>query len=222
MNGIEKLKEIKDELRMKNAALVAVSKTKTPAEIKALYNEGQRIFGENKVQELLSKTNSLPTNIQWHLIGHLQTNKVKQIASFISMIQSVDSEKLLIEINKQAEKNDRVINCLLQIHIAQEETKFGFSFNEAENFVSKSTIKNLKHVTLKGLMGMASNTTDFVQVKKEFLLLNGFYKKLKKEFSQTQFDTLSMGMSSDYKIAIECGSNMIRIGSLLFGERKSQ
>lgn len=221
MTGIEKLREIHDELRVKNVTLVAVSKTKTAAEIRVLYDEGQRIFGENKVQELLSKKDLLPGDIQWHLIGHLQSNKIKQITPFISMIQSIDSEKLLIDINSHAKKNNRVIDCLLQIHIAQEETKFGFSYGEAENLFVKGVTGPLKNVSVKGFMGMATNTTDSSQVRKEFTLLYDFYKKIKKQFSQTQFDTLSTGMSSDYKIAIECGSTMVRIGTLLFGERKA-
>lgn len=220
MNGIEKLRQIRDELRVNNVTLVAVSKTKTPAEIRVLYDEGQRIFGENKVQELLAKKDLLPADIRWHLIGHLQTNKVKQISSFISMIESIDTEKLLIEINKQAKRNNRVVDCLLQIHIAQEETKFGFSFDEAEKIFIQRATAELKNVSVKGFMGMATNTGDAAQVRKEFSLLRDFFQKIKKQYSQTQFDTLSIGMSSDYKIAVECGSTMVRIGTLLFGERK--
>ena len=208
------------ELKSKNIQLVAVSKTKSVEEIKQLYDLGQRDFGENYVQELVEKQKQLPADIRWHFIGHLQRNKVKQIAPFVTLIQSVDSLKLLREINKQGEKNKGVINCLLQIYIAQEETKFGFDEQELIAVISELKISPLKNVNVVGLMGMASLTDDMEKVRSEF-------RKLKKVFSENaqyamfnvQFTILSMGMTSDYKIAIEEGSNMVRIGSLIFGER---
>jgi len=207
-----------EELTSKKVTLVAVSKTKTTEEIKELYDLGQRDFGENYVQEIIDKQSRLPADIRWHFIGHLQTNKVKQLAPFVQLIHGVDSLKLLKEINKEGEKNGRVINCLLQIHIAQEETKFGF--NEKELNEISGQLKNLKmaNVQICGLMGMASFTDDMNKVRSEFRHLKSIFYELKTYNSQ--LTTLSMGMSSDYKISIEEGSNMIRIGSLLFGERK--
>ena len=207
-----------EELTPKKVTLVAVSKTKTAGEIKELYDLGQRDFGENYVQEIIDKKFRLPADIRWHFIGHLQTNKVKRLAPFVQLIQGVDSLKLLKEINKEGEKNGRVINCLLQIHIAQEETKFGF--NEKELNEISGQLKNLKmaNVQICGLMGMASFTDDMNKVRSEFRHLKSIFYELKTYNSQ--LTTLSMGMSSDYKISIEEGSNMIRIGSLLFGERK--
>ena len=207
-----------EELTSKKVTLVAVSKTKTTEEIKELYDLGQRDFGENYVQEIIDKQSRLPADIRWHFIGHLQTNKVKQLAPFVQLIHGVDSLKLLKEINKEGEKNGRVINCLLQIHIAQEETKFGF--NEKELNEISGQLKNLKmaNVQICGLMGMASFTDDMNKVRSEFRHLKSIFYELKTHNSQ--LTTLSMGMSSDYKISIEEGSNMIRIGSLLFGERK--
>lgn len=197
-----------------HVTLVAVSKTHPVEAIKRLYDEGQRIFGENKVQELISKQPLLPKDIQWHLIGHLQTNKVKYIAPFVSMIHSVDSLKLLREINKQALKANRVIDCLLQVHIAMEETKFGLSETELDEILSSEETRAFQNVRLLGLMGMATNTENETLIRNEF-------KKLKSLFDlqRSRFSVLSMGMSSDYKIAIEEGSTMIRIGSLLFGGR---
>jgi PLP dependent protein len=213
--NIEKYNVILKELDGK-AALVAVSKTKPAEDIQALYNLGQRDFGENYVQELVEKEAALPNDIRWHFIGHLQTNKVKYIAPFVHLIHGVDSFSLLKEINKQALKNKRVINCLLQIHITKEETKFGF--NEEE--LAHLPIRELTNVKITGLMGMASFSDDKDLVRSEFSNL----KKLFDSSTQLsginyQSSTLSMGMSGDYKIAIEEGSNMIRIGSLLFGER---
>ena len=207
-----------EELTSKKVTLVAVSKTKTTEEIKELYDLGQRDFGENYVQEIIDKQSRLPADIRWHFIGHLQTNKVKQLAPFVQLIHGVDSLKLLKEINKEGEKNGRVINCLFQIHIAQEETKFGF--NEKELNEISGQLKNLKmaNVQICGLMGMASFTDDMNKVRSEFRHLKSIFYELKTHNSQ--LTTLSMGMSSDYKISIEEGSNMIRIGSLLFGERK--
>jgi len=203
----------------KDISLVAVSKTKTNAEIFEAYEAGQRIFGENKVQELVPKWNELPKDIEWHMVGHMQSNKVKYIGEFVSLIHSVDSLKLLKEINKQGLKNDRKINCLLQIHIALEQTKFGL--NEAELFelIESEQFGNLNNVTIKGLMGMATFTDDKEQIRKEFTYLNSVYLKLKNKIPEA--DVLSMGMSGDYKIAIEEGSTMVRIGSSIFGVRNN-
>ena len=195
--------------------LIAVSKTKPVEAILEAYEAGQKDFGENYVQELEEKHSQLPKDIHWHFIGHLQSNKVKFIAPFVNLIHGVDSFKLLQEINKQAEKNKRVINCLLQIYIAQEETKFGLSFEECESILSSQEFKELKNVNVCGFMAMASNTNNEVQIRKEFSSLKKFSEKV----SGFGFRVLSFGMSSDYKIAIEEGSNMIRIGSLIFGER---
>lgn len=204
-----------------NVTLVAVSKTKTAKDILDIYAQGQRIFGENKVQELCDKYEQLPKNIEWHLIGHLQTNKVKYIAPFVSMIHAVDSLKLLTEINKQAKKNNRTIDCLLQFHIAQEETKFGMNQQEAEELLQSSEFKALKNIQICGVMGMASFTEDETQIKTEFQSLQTIFDTLKKECFQKQssFAVRSMGMSSDFKIAVEEGSTMIRVGSLIFGGR---
>ncbi len=219
---------IKDQLADRNVTLVAVSKTKPVEDILEMYHLGQRDFGENYVQELLEKEKKLPGDIRWHFIGHLQTNKVKFIAPFVHLIHAVDSYKLLKEINKQAEKNKRVIQCLLQVHIAQEETKFGFNKEELENLISvnKDELNGLKHIKVAGLMGMASLTEDVEKIKNEFSLLKSLFDQVKREFAllnpdsgATGFSILSMGMTSDYKIAIEKGSTMIRIGSLIFGER---
>lgn len=194
--------------------LVAVSKTKPAADIKELYDLGQRDFGENYVQELTEKQPALPSDIRWHYIGHLQSNKVKYIAAFVQLIHGVDSFKLLKEINKQAQKNNRIIDCLLQVHIAQEETKFGLDENELHDVLAGQELAELKNIRVLGLMGMASFTEDMNKVRGEFKYLKTLFDKY------PQLQTLSMGMSSDYKIAIEEGSTMIRIGSLLFGERR--
>ncbi len=206
-----KFAEISKELIVKNTTLVAVSKTKPVEDIQALYDLGQRDFGENYVQELVDKERALPKDIRWHFIGHLQSNKVKMIAPFVALIQGVDSLKLLTEINKQAAKNNRVINCLLQVHIAQEETKFGM--NEAELVEAKEKAANLPNVKISGLMGMASFSDDSSLVRKEFRYLHSLVGKYSFQ------GILSMGMSGDYEMAIEEGSNMVRIGSLLFGSR---
>ncbi|HWY10761.1 MAG TPA: YggS family pyridoxal phosphate-dependent enzyme [Bacteroidia bacterium] len=197
--------------------LVAVSKTKPNKLILEAYNAGQKDFGENYVQELVDKEKELPKDIRWHFIGHLQSNKVKQIAPFIYLIHGVDSLSLLQEINKQALKNNRMINCLLQIYIAKEETKFGLSFEECEALLRSEAFKQLQNIKVCGFMGMASNTTDENQIRKEFKSLKTFQSKLNTQYPL--LTTLSFGMSSDYKIAIEEGSKMIRIGSLIFGER---
>lgn len=205
---------------MGNAVLVAVSKTKPIEDIQELYDLGQKEFGENYVQELVDKYEVLPKNIQWHFIGHLQTNKVKYIAPFISLIHGVDSFKLLKEINKQGEKNNRIINCLLQIHIAQEETKFGLNEDELDNIFGSSELKDLKNIKICGLMGMASFTENEETIRNEFRYLKTLFNSYKQLTTDNcQLATLSMGMSADYKIAIEEGSTMIRIGSLIFGER---
>nr|MBK9653397.1 YggS family pyridoxal phosphate-dependent enzyme [Bacteroidota bacterium] len=211
---------ILEELKPYNATLVAVSKTKPNRDIEKVYACGQRIFGENYVQELVLKHEQLPTDIEWHFIGHLQSNKVKYIAPFVSMIHSVDSENLLETINAQAAKNNRIIDCLLQVYIATEETKFGVDDSELQKIVESYLAHNYSHIRLRGLMGMATNTDDMNIVQNE-------YKRLKSIFDtialliekEKHFDTLSMGMTGDYKIALECGSNMIRIGSKIFGER---
>jgi len=197
--------------------LVAVSKTKSNQEIMEAYNQGQRAFGENKVQELSAKYEALPKDIEWHMIGHLQRNKVKYIAGFVKLIHSVDNLKLLKEINRQALKHNLIINCLLQIKIATEETKFGMSKNEAKNMLGSEEFKKLKNVSILGLMGMASFTNDQEILKKEFSSLNNFFKELSSSYSSMRI--LSMGMSDDYKLAIELGSNMIRVGSSIFGSR---
>jgi pyridoxal phosphate enzyme (YggS family) len=199
-----------------NVKLVAVSKTKSINLIESAYKAGQRDFGENKVQELVNKFEKLPKDINWHMIGHLQRNKVKYIAPFIYLIQSVDSLRLLIEINKQGIKNNRVINVLVQMDISNDETKFGFSFQEFEELISKNEIKTLKNICIKGMMGMASFTKDENKIKDEFYSLNKFYKKHKKFLN---LEILSMGMSGDFKIAINCNSNLIRLGSSIFGDR---
>ncbi len=207
-------KEIEEFLKSKYTTLVAVSKIKPAADIQKMYDLGQREFGENYVQELVEKQAQLPADIQWHFIGHLQSNKVKYIAPFVHLIQSVDSEKLLKEIDKQASKNNRKINVLLQVHIAEEQTKFGFDKKELVNLDTAL----YPHVNITGLMGMATFTEDKQKVKKEFEHLNDLYKQFEKE-KNIKLKTLSMGMSDDYELAISCGSNMVRIGSLLFGRR---
>ncbi len=207
------------ETAAQKITLVAVSKLQAVAAIRDLYDAGQKDFGENYVQELVEKQVQLPTDIRWHFIGHLQSNKVKYIAAFIHMIQGVDSEKLLAEINKQAAKHNRVINCLLQVHIAQEETKFGFDPEEASALLHKifENPSLYPHVNVCGLMGMASFSDDMEKVREEFKSLATFYQTMK--IQQETFNCLSMGMSADYKIAIEEGSNLIRVGSLVFGPR---
>jgi len=218
----EAYKQLITDLGSHHAALVAVSKTKSVEEIKELYDLGQRDFGENYVRELTEKQAQLPKDIRWHFIGHLQSNKVKQIAPFIHLIQSIDSLKLLQQINKQAQKNNRIVNCLLQVHIAQEETKFGLDEKELKTLINTnaSELHELKNICIVGLMGMGSFTDDMEKVRSEFKYLRDIFDKhAKLQTSNLKLQTLSMGMSSDYFVAIEEGSNMVRIGSLVFGAR---
>lgn len=209
----ENLHLIKQKLP-KNVCLVAVSKTQSNNDIIKAYNTGQKIFGENKVQELIQKHEELPKDIKWHMIGHLQTNKVKFIAPFIELIHSVDSFKLINEIDKRAKHYNRIINCLLQVHIATEKTKFGFDLKKIEGVIEET--KKYKNINIKGLMAMASFTNNAEQISKEFSLINNLFKKIQKD----KINILSTGMSNDYLIAIENGSNMIRLGSIIFGKRK--
>ncbi len=217
MINIDGYQNVLKACKEKNVTLVAVSKTKPVEDIITLYNLGQKEFGENYVQELLEKYQQLPKDIHWHFIGHLQTNKVKQVVEFVYLIQGVDSLKLLKEINKQSEKINKITNCLLQIHIAQEETKFGLDENELNEIIGEFENLKMKNVNIVGLMGMASFTNDENQIRKEFKYL----KSLQQKFSTVNFQLsiLSMGMTADYKVAIEEGSNMIRVGSLIFGSR---
>ena len=202
-------------------SLIAVSKTKPNELILEAYDAGHRAFGENKVQELADKYDQLPKDIEWHMIGHLQSNKVKYIAPFVHLIHGVDSLKLLKVINKEGVKNDRVINCLLQIHIAEEQTKFGFSKEEISELLESGALNELQNIKIIGLMGMATNTDDEAQVATEFSGLKSFFQDLTLNFQLSNFELteLSMGMSGDYPIAIENGSTMVRIGSTIFGER---
>jgi len=205
-----------------NICLVAVSKNKQVSAIESIYKSGHRIFGENRVQELVNKAQDLPSDIDWHMIGHLQTNKVKYIAPFVSLIQSVDSLKLLRVIDKEALSNSRIIRCLLQIHIADEETKYGLDKSELIQLLESDDFSRLKHVRIDGLMGMATFTDDQEKVRKEFKSLKHVFDDIKQKYfyKNEYFNQLSMGMSSDYKLALEEGSTMIRIGSMIFGESK--
>ena len=207
------LKSIKDEID-KKVKIVVVSKTRSEKEILDIYKEGHKNFGENKVQEILEKYEKLPKDIRWHFIGHLQTNKVKYLIPFISLIHSVDSLKLLKEINKKAKAKNKVIDCLIQVKIANEDSKYGFNINEVSDVLNYAL--ELENVSIKGLMGMATNTNNNNLIDKEFKLLNTEFKKYK----SNDFDVLSMGMSNDYKLAISNESNMIRLGSIIFGRRK--
>lgn len=209
-------KEILDSITEK-VTLVAVSKTKPIEDILEAYQAGQRVFGENKVQEMVNKHEELPKDIEWHMIGHLQRNKVKYMAHFVNLIHGVDKMSTLVEINKQAQKHNRIIDCLLQARIAKEETKFGMEFEEIEQILFSQELKEMKNVRITGLMGMATFTQNEEQIAREFKSLQEFYKSM--EAKGCQLDVLSMGMSGDYKIALECGSNMIRVGSAIFGER---
>jgi len=210
------LNHIKNKLP-EHVTLVAVTKTKPVQIILEAYHAGQRIFGENKIQEMVDKYNELPKDIEWHMIGHLQRNKVKYMAHFVNLIHGVDSFKTLKEINKQAKKHERVINCLLQAKIAEEDTKFGLSFTDIENILTSDELKELENINIIGLMGMASFTDDMNQVKSELSNLRLFFEQLGTQHSA--LITLSIGMSGDYPIAIECGSTMVRIGSAIFGAR---
>ena len=216
----EKLATIKKNIPS-HVTLVAVSKTKPNVLIEEAYSSGQRIFGENKAQELKNKAEVLPKDIEWHFIGHLQRNKVKYIAPYASLIHSIDSVKLLIEVNKQGLNNNRIINCLLQFHIATEETKFGLSLEEAEGLLTSIEFLNLKNIKIVGVMGMASFINNEEQVRNEFIRLKHIFTQLNNNFFKhtETFQTISMGMSGDYKIAIEEGSTMIRVGSAIFGNR---
>ncbi|MCW5519632.1 YggS family pyridoxal phosphate-dependent enzyme [Aureitalea sp. L0-47] len=215
MNISENIKAFKSELP-ESITLVAVSKTKPVSDIMEAYNEGHRIFGENKIQEMAAKWEEMPADVQWHMIGHVQRNKVKYMAEFVSLVHAVDSFKLLTEINKQAAKYYRTINCLLQIKIAEEDSKFGMSADAAKELLESSEYQNLKNIRVTGLMGMATFTDNMEQVRREFRYLKNLYDELKDPHSFTE---LSMGMSGDFKIALEEGSTMVRVGSAIFGER---
>lgn len=216
----DKILHIKSEIP-EIVTLVAVSKTKPESAIEEAYAAGQRVFGENKVQDLVRKYEQLPKDIFWHFIGHLQSNKVKYIAPFIALIHAVDSFKLLEVVNKEAQKNNRVIDCLLQFHIAEEETKFGFSFEEGKAIVSNENFTKLENIRIVGVMGMATYTHNEDQIRKEFKALKAIFTDLQKQFfaDKPYFKEISMGMTQDYKIAIEEGSTMIRLGTSLFGQR---
>ena len=217
---VENLKRIKNTIPG-DVKLVAVSKTKPESDILEAYNSGHRIFGENKVQELSRKYEQLPKDIEWHFIGHLQTNKVKYIVPFVTLIHAVDGLKLLKAIDKEAKKNSRVINVLLQIHIAREETKFGLTKEECIKLLANPELTGLTNISIVGLMGMATNTGDVVQIRKEFSYLATLFKEIKEKYfnNADTFKEISMGMSGDFNLAIEEGSTMIRVGSLIFGER---
>jgi len=216
----ENLKKFNKELP-NNVTLIAVSKTKPVSDLMEAYNAGQRAFGENKIQEMEAKWQEMPKDIEWHMIGHVQRNKVKYMAPFVSLIHAVDSLKLLKEINKEAEKNDRTINCLLQIKIAEEDSKFGMDEADAAKLLASEEYKKLQNVKIVGLMGMATFTDDEKQISEEFQKLKKIYDQFRIQSRNfgTELKILSMGMSGDYKIAIENGSNMVRVGSAIFGER---
>ena len=220
MSIVDSLASVKATLP-RGVKLIAVSKTHSTERILEAYNAGQRAFGENKVQELVPKYEALPKDIEWHLIGHLQRNKVKLVVPFVSLIHSVDSEKLLSAIDQEAEKAEREVKCLIQVHIAEEETKFGFTPDEAFRFFVDKRPAAYKHVRIAGLMGMATLTDDTTRIRKEFSLLHDLFEKVRAEGNVTKedFSTLSMGMSSDYPIAVESGSTMVRVGSAIFGKR---
>lgn len=222
MSVKDQLLTIKNELRESGAQLIAVSKTKPNDLIMEAYETGHRAFGENKVQELVEKQASLPADIEWHMIGHLQRNKVKYIAPFVHLIHGVDTVKLLKEINKEGRKNDRAIPCLLQVHIAAEDTKFGFSKDEIEELLKSNILDELENISIVGLMGMATNTNDEQQVRGEFAGLKRMFDQLLNSFDHPRLNLkeISMGMSGDYQIAVEEGSTMVRIGSTIFGARE--
>ena len=219
MNIQENLKTIKSSIP-EHVTLVAVSKTKPVSDLMEAYHEGQRIFGENKIQEMAEKFEELPKDIEWHMIGHVQRNKVKYIASFVSLIHGVDNFKLLNEIDKQAKKHNRVIDCLLQIKIASEESKFGMTPLEASDIIQSKDFSELKNIKVTGVMGMATFTDNLIQIEQEFKLLKSTFSNLKPlDTDNCKLQTVSMGMSGDYKLAINCGSTMIRVGSSIFGVR---
>lgn len=224
MMSIEKnIQRIREEIEQLGIQLVAVSKTKTREEILEAYDAGQRVFGENIVQELTEKREQLPMDIEWHMLGHLQTNKVKYIAPFVSLIHSVDSFRVLKEINKRAKQHDRVIDCLLQVFIASEDTKFGLDHVELIELLNDDELQSLEHIRIRGLMGIATNTPSEKVIREEYYELKTLFDGIKKSYfrNESSFDTLSMGMSSDYKIAIQQGSTMIRLGSTIFGSRQA-
>jgi len=215
----QNLNQIKSTLP-EHVTLVAVSKTKPVSQIMEAYSAGHRIFGENKIQEITEKFEAMPKDIEWHMIGHVQTNKIKYMSSFVSLIHGVDSFKLLKEINKQALKNNRIINCLLQIKIADEDSKFGMSATDASKIIQSKEFSELKNVCVVGVMGMATFTEDQKQIEREFKLLKSTFDELKAiQTENCKLQTISMGMSGDYPLAIECGSTMVRVGSSIFGER---
>jgi len=224
-NSLYKMSITQNLLKIKSSlpstvSLVAVSKTKPIPDLMEAYDAGQRIFGENKIQEMAEKWEAMPKDIEWHMIGHVQTNKVKFMAPFVSLIHGVDSLKLLQEINKQAQKNNRIIDCLLQMYIAEEETKFGLDEKELDEILASDTFKEMKNIRIVGLMGMATFTDNQTQINKEFTHLKSIFdsfQNLKSEICNLK--SLSMGMSGDYQLAIECGSTMVRIGSSIFGGR---
>ncbi|MBB3701416.1 YggS family pyridoxal phosphate-dependent enzyme [Flammeovirga yaeyamensis] len=222
MSIAENIKSYNQKLDGTDCKLVAVSKTKPNELLQEAYDAGQRIFGENKVQELVEKSETLPKDIQWHMIGHLQRNKVKYIAPFVSLIHSIDSPRLLKEVQKRATQNERIIDVLLQVFIAEEETKFGFDKEELTSFLSSDEFKEMTNVRVIGVMGMATNTSDQNQVRKEFASLKSLFEELKSSFNaldNVALSEISMGMSGDYQIAVEEGSTMIRVGSAIFGAR---
>lgn len=214
----ENLKRIKDSLPQ-NVNLVAISKTKPTSDIMEAYEAGYRHFGENRIQEMADKFEELPKDICWHMVGHVQSNKIKYMAPFVHLVHGIDKAKRVKDLNKEARKAERKIGCLLQIHIADEDTKFGFSYDEAWELLSDEVEQKYPYVVIRGLMGMATNTNDEAKVRKEFKGLSNFFSRVQKEIGLHQFEILSMGMSGDYKIAIEEGSNMVRLGSIIFGER---
>lgn len=215
----ENLNHIKSTLPS-HVTLVAVSKTKPVSDLLEAYNAGQRIFGENKIQEMVDKYDPMPKDIEWHMIGHVQSNKVKYMAPFVSLIHGVDNFKLLKEINKQAQKYDRIINCLFQIKIASEDSKFGMTSKDASEIIQSKAFSELKNIKIVGVMGMATFTENTIQIKEEFTLLKTVFDSLKSlETANFKPEIISMGMSGDYKLAIDCGSTMIRVGSSIFGER---
>jgi pyridoxal phosphate enzyme (YggS family) len=222
MNIAENLNKINNQLASTSARLIAVTKTKPLADLQAAYDANCKVFGENKVQEMVQKWEELPKDIEWHLIGHLQSNKVKYMASFVSMIHSIDSLKLLQEVDKQAAKHNRVIACLLQIYIAQEDTKFGLSTEETLELLDSSEFQAMKNIKIVGLMGMATNTDDLTQIRMEFRSLKNLFDTLKTTRTATDnvdLQEISMGMSGDYMIAAEEGSTLVRVGSAIFGNR---
>lgn len=220
MSNVDNFRQIQETIPS-HVKLVAVSKTKSPEQILEIYNAGQRIFGESKIQEMLPKSESLPKDIQWHMIGHMQTNKVKYIAPFVSLIHSVDSLKLLKVINKEGIKNDRVIPCLLQFHIAEEDTKFGLSLEEAFELIESDTFLKMKNISIAGIMGMATFTHNKQQLQREFGQLIKYFHLLKDKYfaNNLEFTEISMGMSDDYLVAIQAGSTIVRVGSAIFGNR---